>query len=145
MNTLRNYAADIDRLKDPHITLVMRGFIHGMQKIKPTMQFVRGIMNKDPQCNELAQCPAYDVTVKIDPILFSRYGIDTVPAILYANGVNSVDPAKSEGIADNTSIANAYIVNGDVSLEYALNVIGRQSHSNQIAGILTKLRKGFYN
>jgi len=143
IKTLKNYAADIDRLNDPRITMVMRGFINGMQKVKPTMQFVRNILNKDPQCDNLAQCPTYHVTINVDPLLFSRYGIDTVPAILYVNGVSSVDPPKSEGLPANTSIADAYIVDGDVSLEYALDIIEQQSHSSQITEILTRM-KGFY-
>jgi conjugal transfer pilus assembly protein TrbC len=142
---LKNYAADIDRLKDPHITMVLRGFVDGMQKIKPTMQFVREIVNKDPQCSDIANCPVYDVTINVDPLLFSRYEINTVPAILYVNGVGSTDPQRSEGLADTTSIANAYIVYGDVSLEYALTVIEQQSQSSQIGAILTKLKEGFYH
>jgi len=145
MATLKTYAAEIDKLKDPHITMVMQGFIDGMTRIKPTMQFIRTILRKDPRCDDLSQCPAYNVTVNINPMLFSRYGVDAAPAIVYVKGVDSADPEKSEGVVENTSIADAYVVSGDVSLEYALDVIGRQSHSGQIAAILTLLRKGFYN
>ncbi|MFZ0450128.1 MAG: TrbC family F-type conjugative pilus assembly protein, partial [Desulfatiglandaceae bacterium] len=117
LSTLRNYAADMDRLKDPHITMVMRGFVGGMHYIKPTISFIEKILVKDPTCLsacDLAtdpsgqagaqagdasdqKCDLFHVTVNVDPLLYSRYEIRSVPAILYIRGLHSTDPQQSEG------------------------------------------------
>jgi len=154
VSTLRNYAADLDKLKDPHISMVMRGFVGGMHLIKPTITFIEKILLKDPTCLPVrrmqtgdassTQCDVYHVTVNIDPLLYSRYGIKAVPTILYVRGVHSIDPGESEGIEGNTSVSDAYMVSGDVSLEYALDTIRKASKSSQIEGILKTLRRGFY-
>ena len=154
VSTLRNYAADLDKLKDPHISMVMRGFVGGMHLIKPTITFIEKILLKDPTCLPVrrmqtgdastTQCDVYHVTVNIDPLLYSRYGIRAVPAILYVRGVHSIDPGESEGVTDNTSVSDAYMVSGDVSLEYALDTIRKASKSSQIEGILKTLQRGFY-
>lgn len=145
ISTLRNYAADLDKLSDPNIIMVMRGFVHGMHLIKPTINFISNILVKDSNCNVFTtRCDVYHLNIEVDPLLFARYRIETVPAILYARGVNSIDPDQSEGIKDNTSVADAYLVSGDVSLEYALEKIRKASKSSQIANILKELRRDFY-
>jgi len=145
VSTLRNYAADLDKLRDSHISMVMRGFVGGMHLIKPTIQFIEKILVKDPTCDASnQQCDVYHVSVNVDPLLYSRYGIRTAPAILYVRGVHSIDPGQSEGIKGNTSVSDAYMVSGDVSLEYALDTIRKASKSSQIETILKTLRRGFY-
>jgi conjugal transfer pilus assembly protein TrbC len=145
VSTLRNYAADIDRLKDPHITMVMRGFVGGMRYIKPTIEFVEKILVKNPNCDVSGQqCDLFHVPVNVDPLLYSRYGIQSVPAILYVRGLHSIDPEESEGIENNASISDAYLVSGDVSLEYALDLIQKKSESSQVQAMLKELRRGFY-
>jgi conjugal transfer pilus assembly protein TrbC len=163
VSTLRNYAADLDKLKDPHISMVMRGFVDGMHYIKPTIEFIEKILIKDPTCvsaydpepadvssrqgergSHTPKCDVYQATVNVDPLLYSRYGIQRVPAILYVRGVHSIDSGESEGITDNTSVSDAYLVSGDVSLEYALESIRKASKASQIQRILQELRRGFY-
>ncbi|MEJ2068527.1 MAG: type-F conjugative transfer system pilin assembly protein TrbC, partial [Deltaproteobacteria bacterium] len=145
VSTLRNYAADIDRLKDPRITLVLKGFVGGMHYIKPTIEFIEKILVKNPTCDlSGGECSLFHVQVNVDPLLYSRYGIQSVPAILYVRGLHSSDPEESEGIRENASISDAYLVSGDVSLEYALDLIQKKSRSGQIKRILQDLRRGFY-
>lgn len=143
--TLRNYAADMDRLRDPNVTMVMRGFIGGMRYIKPTIRFISKILLKDSSCDPFStRCELYHVNVEIDPMLFSRYRVEEVPAIVYARGIDSVDPEQSEGLEENTSVADAYVVYGDVSLEYALERIRKKSGSSQLQSLINQLRRDFY-
>ncbi|MFZ0449016.1 MAG: type-F conjugative transfer system pilin assembly protein TrbC [Desulfatiglandaceae bacterium] len=154
ISTLRNYAADMDKLKDPQISMVMKGFVGGMHYIKPTIKFIEKILVKDLTCDaSISQgerrshppkCEVYNATVNVDPLLYSRYGIRSVPAILYIRGLHSTDPQQSEGITDNTSVSDVYMVSGDVSLEYALDTIRKASKSSQVEGILKELRRSFY-
>jgi type-F conjugative transfer system pilin assembly protein TrbC len=145
VSTLRNYAADIDRLKDARITVVLKGFVGGMHYIKPTIKFVEKILVKDPACDlSGGECSHFHVPVNVDPLLYSRYGIQSVPAIMYVRGLHSTDPEESEGVKDNATISDAYLVSGDVSLEYALDLIQKKSGSSDLAGMLRQLRRGFY-
>ena len=145
-STLKNYASDLDKLRDPNIVMVMRGFVNGIRFIKPTLEFIDNILIKDPNCNpatsqSTSQCDAYQANISIDPMVFSRYGIETVPAIVYARGVNETETG--QGTTENTA-ADAYLVSGDMSLDYALEIIGQKTQSSQINNILNKLRRGFY-
>jgi conjugal transfer pilus assembly protein TrbC len=154
ISTLRNYAADMDRLKDPQISMVMKGFVGGMHYIKPTISFIEKILVKDPTCDASSsqgehrshppKCDVYDATVNVDPLLYTRYGIRSVPAILYIRGLHSTDPQQSEGIRDNTFVSDVYMISGDVSLEYAMDTIRKASRSSQVESILKELRRGFY-
>lgn len=146
LDTLRNYAADLDRLRDPNISMVMRGFVDGIKHFKPTLEFLQKVLTRDPKCDfTTQQCDAFRATVNIDPLLFRRYSIGHVPAIVYVKGLSLVDAGLSEGITDNATFAEAYLVRGDVSLEYALDKIHHESHSTQVAAVLRQLRGGFYS
>jgi hypothetical protein len=68
----------------------------------------------------------------IDPLLFRRYGIDRVPAVVYARGVMMEDSALSEGDMKNTSSAEHHTVYGDVSLEYLIKQIWRETGSRSL-------------
>jgi len=131
--TLRNYAQDLDKLRDKNIILVMRGFVGGIKYIKPTLEFIESIQKKSPSCDPgNSPCDAFNAGIFIDPQAFDSYGITTVPAFVYVrneDGGNSTD---------------AYRVSGDVSFEYALEIIEKESKSSQVSNVLKKLRKGFY-
>lgn len=145
IQTLRNYALVLDKLRDPNIVMVMRGFVDGMKYIKPTINFVGEIFKKDPGCDLAKQkCDTYRADFQIDPLLFRRYQIAKVPAVVYATDVNVVDVQMSEGLEDNTKVSNYYVLYGDASLEYVLETIQKETKSASIEGLLTVLKKGFY-
>jgi type-F conjugative transfer system pilin assembly protein TrbC len=131
--TLRNYAQDLDKLRDKNIIIVMRGFLGGVKFIKPTLEFIESIHKKSPSCDPInSPCDAYNANIYIDPQAFARYGITNVPAFVYTRKENETD------------LSDAYQVSGDVSFEYALEIIEKESKSSQISNVLKKLRKGFY-
>jgi conjugal transfer pilus assembly protein TrbC len=143
-STLKSYAADLDKLRDPNIIMVMRGFVNGVKYMKPTLEFISSIQTKDINCDPMHdKCDAYNVDVFIDPMLFSQYAIQSVPAIVYARGVNLAHSQTDQNVSQNTA-SEVYRVSGDVSFEHALDVIAKVSKSSQIENILKKLRRGFY-
>jgi conjugal transfer pilus assembly protein TrbC len=145
IKTLKNYASVLDRLGDPNIVMVMRGFVDGMEYIKPTIKFVGDILRKDPSCDMTKQkCETYRADFQIDPLLFRRYQIAKVPAVVYATDVNVMDVQMSEGLESNTEMSNYYVLYGDASLEYVLDTIQKETKSASIERLLTALRKGFY-
>lgn len=144
LSTLKNYASDLDKLNDPNIIMVMRGFVGGLRFIKPTLAFIDSILIKDPNCDpKRKKCDAYQASINIDPTLFSTYGVQTVPAIVYARGVNEMEMEKGQGATSGAAL-DAFMVTGDVTFDYALEMITRESKSSQTENILKKLRRGFY-
>ncbi|MBI5655536.1 MAG: conjugal transfer protein TrbC [Geobacter sp.] len=88
LQTVRNYAASVACLRDPNVTLVMRGFMEGMTKIQPTIRFIASVLQRDASCNPAdGECEMLPAGLAVDPLLFRRYGIDRVPAVVYARGV----------------------------------------------------------
>lgn len=145
LSTLRNYAADIDKLGGQNTFMVMRGMKNGMRYMKPTIEFVGNIINRDKSCDMTKEeCDTYSAEVQIDPMLFRRYGITQVPAIVYATGVNVMDMQGSEGIVENAKVNDFYVIYGDVALDYALEQINADAKSKKLDGVIKSLRAGFY-
>jgi type-F conjugative transfer system pilin assembly protein TrbC len=137
LQTVRNYAASVARLGDPNITLVMRGFVDGMTKIQPTIRFIGSVLQRDPACNSTeGECEMLSAGLAIDPLLFRRYGIDRVPAVVFVRGVKAEDAALSEGDTRNTAIAESHTVFGDASLEYLIVQIQRETGSQNLLDLL---------
>lgn len=142
-DALRNYARDLDGLGQPRMSIVMRGFVGGMTKVRPTLEFLRGVVFKDESCNS-DKCEAYRAPVLIDPLLFRRYGIEAVPAIVYARGVRIMDSTVSEGIKAGAETGDYYILYGDAALEGALELINREVRSGSLDCLVWKLRSDGY-
>ncbi|HIJ97434.1 MAG TPA: conjugal transfer protein TrbC [Desulfuromonadales bacterium] len=137
LQTVRNYAASVARLGDPNVTLVMRGFVDGMSKIQPTIRFIGSVLQRDPACNPAeGECEMLPAGLAVDPLLFRRYGIDRVPAFVYARGLKADDAALSEGDSKNASISEQHTVYGDASLEYLLDQIQKESGAHTLAALL---------
>ena len=144
--TLRNYVRDVTKLRDPNVKLVMRGLIGGVKYIKPTMRFVSGILLKDPACDpEKVRCERYAAGVNVDPLLFGRYGIKEVPAIVYARNVTVLDAEMSEGMERNVKSGDYYTVRGDVALAYALERFQAETGSKALESLIRLLDAGFYS
>jgi len=140
-DTLRNYARDIDRLGQPRMSIVMRGFVGGMTKVRPTLEFLRGVLFKNENCAS-DECEAYQAPIIIDPLLFRRYGIEAVPAIVYAKGVRIMDSTVSEGLGEGAETGDYYILYGDAALEGALELINSEARSRSLDCLVWKIRRG---
>ena len=46
----------------------------------------------------------FSANLEVDPLLFRRYGVTSVPTFVYARGVNRTDAALSEGLNDGASV-----------------------------------------
>ncbi|MBN2570061.1 MAG: hypothetical protein JXB42_11580 [Deltaproteobacteria bacterium] len=128
--TLRNYVYTLDRLRDPNIEMVMRGFVGGIKKIAPTLKFMRKIISKPDGS-------AYSASIIIDPILFRKYGVGRVPCVVYDRNV----AADIHADADSD---NYYLMYGDTSLEYVIERIQKESQSEILNVVLASLRGDIY-
>lgn len=139
MATLREYAAGLDKLGDPDVFMVMRGFVGGIKHVKETLDFMRQVLDLDFDAGT-----GLRATVEIDPLLFRRYNIGRVPAVVFANGVSVFDREASEGLEDNAIVRDSYVVYGDMSLKYDLYKIYRETGNPRILELKRKLERGFY-
>jgi len=146
LTTLRNYAAMIARARTGQVFMVLRGFVGGMQEIRPTMEFIGEILKKDqdPACDLMKEkyparghkCDSYQVNIEIDPLLFQRFAIDEVPALAYLP-VSESDTAGKQ--------AEPLIVKGDAGLDYLLERINREAKSADLNRLIAALRGGTGN
>ena len=138
LSTLRTYVRDLDKLNDPNIVVVLRGFVGGMQKIRPTLEFIESMLVKDSACRvgDGKQCDVYQANIQIDPLVYRKFNIQQVPALAYveniSNNANSFDEPE------------AMIFYGDVSLDYALDQIFSETGNPQIKKAVQKIRGDFY-
>jgi len=82
--TMQAYVADVARVGEPNLMLIMRGFA------KSNPRFLGTIMKQDLTCQDVLEtrqiCPRNQVKVSLRPELFSEFGVDRVPAVVYAKG-----------------------------------------------------------
>ncbi len=143
--TLRAYVYDINKISDPNVILVMRGFIGGMKYLKPTQRFVASLQKVDPQCDGTKEkCEMLAGNLIIDPLLFRKYNVSQVPAVVYAPNVVLKDRGQSEGKEGNVSVSEFFKLSGDVSLSFALNSIFKESKGDSLKNAQTILESGFY-
>lgn len=133
--TIKRYLRDIGKIGDPNVIMVLRGVPGGID------QFVNfGNMLVD-------RWGAKDLdfmNIQIDPLIFQAYSISAVPAIVYVNGLELVDIEQSEGREGNTTIKDACIIRGDVSLDYAVERIYQETGNDRVLDILQRMRRSFY-
>jgi len=134
LNTLRNYAAMIDRARAGQVIMVMRGFVGGMKKIRPTMEFIGEILKNDPACDLAKEkCDSYQVNIQVDPQLFQRFGIEEVPALAYL-------PISESGAEEKQ--AEPIIIYGDAGLDYLLERINQEAKNADLNTLIAALRGG---
>lgn len=112
MDVLRRYAHQVEGV--PGAMMVLRGFINGATKIKPTVDFVGKLLKRDPDCQG-ARCKRIRAPVIVDPNLFRRYGIKRVPAVVTVSGLQT-DGSCSEGNTEVVKIRGHHVSYGDVPL-----------------------------
>ena len=142
LQTIRNYAASIAKYGDPSIMMVLRGFVGGVGKIQPTIDLVSRVVQRNPECNPVkeGECEILPVLFGVDPLLFRRYGIDRVPAVVYARGVKAEDAGLSEGDAKNAVVVEYWSALGDASLEYIVGQMQRESGSQGLLKLVGSSR-----
>ncbi len=145
-SVLRRYVRDIAELNEPNIKIVMRGFIGGVRYLKPTMKYIAGLLKKDENCDMLTeQCEVYRINIDIDPLLFRRYGIDRVPAVVYVDGIKKVGVERSEGSEKGYRVTgDVYKVYGDASFKYMIKFINREARKKSLDSLIEKFNRGFY-
>ncbi|MGI9296688.1 MAG: type-F conjugative transfer system pilin assembly protein TrbC [Gammaproteobacteria bacterium] len=117
IDSVNHYAAQASKI--PGAVLVMRGFIGGAKKTKPTMQFIGSSLKKDRNCQGW-DCPQWPIGMQIDPLAFQRFGVERVPAFAiepnpFVEGYCEAEPDELQH--DPTR----HVLYGSVSVEWAVD------------------------
>ena len=126
--TVNTYIADLDRIKEPGIEMIMRGMPRGLANIRSMGKaswFAR-VFKKNLGCNDEGRrepCPRYEkVSVGMKPGVFTRYNITAVPAVIFEQGENS------------------FVIQGDAGLDYLLEQINKEAKNKNLSRVIAKLR-----
>ncbi|WP_257291433.1 type-F conjugative transfer system pilin assembly protein TrbC [Endozoicomonas sp. ONNA1] len=133
IRTLRAYAADLAKTNG---VMIIRGGIQGLRKISLTLKFTSEILKIDASCQG-ARCPMLPTPVLIDPVLFKKYKISTVPALVFQKDMNIA--SYCERPEELQVGSEPHIVYGDSALEGMLRELLRLSKDNSIRPFLAKL------
>lgn len=133
--TIRTYIQDISFLKEQNIIIVLRGMIGEPAKIQETARYIKKLIQKDPDCQ--GKCNVYKVRFAIDPILYENYGITTVPSFIYDRKVKYEEAGRKKEIKNENEY---YKLTGDVSLEYALEIIRREEKGKELEYLVGKFK-----
>lgn len=128
LETLRNYARSLVNIKG---TLVLRGGIDGLKKIRPTMAFSQKVLKVDPYCRN--NCPLFNVPLLIDPLLFRQHHITQVPAIVFQ------PEGLVQGCERSTTASGTDVIYGDISLKGALERLQQMNPHPKLNDLLTQL------
>ncbi len=127
--TLRRYVFQIADNNLP-IQMVLRGLLPGSNNgrdFMPTIKYITRLIKYKGKAGY------YDMHVDIDPLIPTKYNINKVPALIYDVNYN---PQTFTTIDD-----KAYVVYGDVDLEYGLKQIEKKTHSKYIKRVLDLFNK----
>ncbi len=145
INTLRNYVQAIYKAKNNNIIMVMRGFIDNLDNIDSTLEFSNRMLSVNPACGATENCQLFNINVEIDPLLFHRYQINEVPAVVYASNVKLLTGKGSEGLDVNAEVQGDYKILGDASLDFLVERINSEAHQQSLEKLVRILRGGYYN
>ena len=123
--TVHSYIAALDRAGDPHLSMVMRGFVGGVARARARkdQSYFGRILKKQLDCPRTqTPCERYQVSIRLKPSLFTRYGITKVPAVIYQHDKDS------------------FLIQGDAGLDYLLEKINREAKSTGLTKLIKKIR-----
>lgn len=111
LHILRSYAGQLEPIDG---AMILRGGVRGLTEIGPTIDFIMEILKVDPRCTG-RHCDMRDVSVLIDPVLFTQAGVTRVPAVAIVDH----DPFASycERNTKSARMDSWRITYGDASLE----------------------------
>ncbi len=123
---VNRYLIDIGRTGEQRIVPVLFGLPQGLAGKRLNADYFSRVMQEDPGCRDTTETPCQwlAVSLKVNPVLFTRYNINEVPALVYDNRQDS------------------WSIQGGTELAYLLEKLGKAANSHALAGISTRLRGG---
>lgn len=124
--TVHNYLRSIAQTNSSEISPVMNGMVKGMADKKANLRYFSRILKDDLDCNDQREsqgvCSRFKVPIKMNSMLFKRFEIDQVPALVYATTNETV------------------VIHGDASLVYLLERINSEVKSSGLENLIANFR-----
>jgi len=125
--TVHNYLHSIAQIKSSEISPVMKGMVAGMADKKANLRYFSRILKNDLDCNDQREpqgvCSRFKIPIKMNPMLFKRFEIDQVPALVYST-------------TDET-----LVIRGDASLVYLLEKVSSEVNSTGLKKLIAIFRE----
>lgn len=127
--TIENYLESTKYIQD-NVVFVMQGAIGGMQKIKPTLQWIKELIGEKYA----------NAKIVIDPRLSEYFNIKQVPSVLYTQK-DFFEMKSQEVQSANTDKADAdtYIFYGDMPIGYVIKKMNEKKQNSFLQNILKRL------
>ncbi|HHL34379.1 MAG TPA: hypothetical protein ENJ30_08480 [Desulfobulbaceae bacterium] len=125
--TIHNYLVDVARVEDPNLIPVMRGMVNGVSDKKANTKYFSKILKEDMGCHDDFRnqkiCARFKTDILFQPPLFTRYGIERVPALIYDNG------------------GRVFLIQGDAGLDYLLERVNRDAKQKSLESLIAKIQE----
>jgi hypothetical protein len=123
---VNRYLIDIGRTGEQRIAPVLFGLPQGLEGKRFNADYFSRVMQADPACQDIPEtpCQRLEVPLRVNPVLFAKFNITEVPALVYDNGQNS------------------WSIQGETELAYLLEKVGKAANSPTLTGISARLRGG---
>ena len=123
---MNRFLIDVSRTGEQRIVPVLFGLPQELAGKRVNADYFSRVMQADPECQDTPESPCQRLAVplKVNPVLFTRYNISEVPALVYDNGQDS------------------WSIQGETELAYLLEKVGKAANSPALAGISARLRGG---
>lgn len=123
---VNRYLIDIGRTGDQRISPVLFGLPQGLEGKRFNADYFSRVMQADPGCQDTPEtrCQRLEMSLRVNPVLFAKFNITEVPALVYENGQDS------------------WSIHGDAELAYLLEKVGKAANTPSLAGISARLRGG---
>lgn len=134
LETLRNYAADLERVNG---LMVFRGMVGGLKTVAPTLKLIANILRKSPSCTGV-KCVMRKTNIVIDPILFRENAIIRVPAAVFVEDM-ALQPYCERFTELDVPTDARHVVYGDLSLKGLLSELKRMSKNPRVDALMRLL------
>lgn len=123
---VNRYLIDIGRTGEQRIVPVLFGLPEGKEGKSIDADYFSRVMQADPGCRDTPKSPCQRLALplRVNPVLFTRYNITEVPALVYDNDQDS------------------WSIHGEAELAYLLEKVGKAANSPALTGISARLRGG---
>ena len=123
---VNRYLIDVSRTGEQRIVPVLFGLPQGLAGKRFNTDYFSRVMQTNLECRDAPKstCQRLAVSLKVNPVLFTRYNISEAPALVYDNGQDS------------------WSIQGETELAFLLEKMSKAANSPALAGISTRLRGG---
>lgn len=136
--TIRNFIKSTQDIYD-YVYFVIRGFVNGIKKFKPTYDWTIKILCSD---NPPGSPECLNATIDINPNLFNQFNIQKVPAIMVIEKGNLDSCSVCNG--NKNKIPDVFISYGDANIKYHLAKM-EEAGSKTAHWLISKFKNQYYD